>query len=107
MSNNGDKDYIVEEAYQEKYKHPCRYTGSPCGQHLCPHWRVEMGGVPVPGLVAPPQPKLIGKCQDDWLYDNLRLLTINVQQMAMIMFGGGGPVRGGRPSSGLVPPGLG
>lgn len=103
---NGAKDYIVEEQYQAKYKEPCRYTGKPCPEHLCPHWRVEMGAVPTPGLVAPPQPKLIGKCQDDWLYDNLKLLTLNVQQAFMMMMSGG-PGRGGGPRGGLIPPGLG
>jgi hypothetical protein len=99
MGDNGKENYIVEEQYQERYKLPCPVISKPCIQDQCPRWRVNMAAVPVQGLVAAPKMILVGKCQDDWNYDN----TVMLCQMTSAMIGGMQQAMGGRPRGG---PGL-
>ncbi len=108
MSDNGESNYIIEEQYQERYKLPCPHIGRPCIKDECCRWRVNMAAMPVPGIVAPPRPVLVAKCQEDWTYDNMAQLSQNVMGVLIGMqqaMGGMRPPRGmGGP--GLVPPGL-
>ncbi len=102
MSDNGENNYIIEDQYLERYKLPCPIIGKPCIKDNCPRWRINMASVPVPGLITPPKPVLVAKCQDDWNYDNTVMLCGMTSQMLMGMQAAmGGPGRP-RPGSGLI-----